>query len=263
MNYFKKQLCRAERSRGTWIDSLKVLDYARTDIVLRLALILMFSLPVLCAAQKTKRDSVTHFKVKYTNGDYKFFPADAYLFVGSKNRLKIINTKGKKFDVKLTNGSIKKTNDSLFTIEGLVDFGVTLLSVFETGAKGKKKLVLNKPFTVVSFPKVKFAGVACDSAMPAIMLAAGGLNIYYKNIGEKVPATSFKMEFYEKGKFTLDSSDNNRLSKKMLKYVEKLKPGSLVYLSAIKYKDPNGAEHTEPVYRVFIIDEGKAIKFTW
>lgn len=208
-----------------------------------------------------KPDSVTHFKVKYVTGDYKFFPADGYLFVGSKNKLRITNSRNSRFEVKLTNGSISKTNDSCFVIESLVNMGVTLISIFETDEKGKKKLVVNKPFTVVSFPKVKFANVACDSAMPALSLATGTMGVHYKSIGKKVPVTSFKMEFYEKDKFVLDSSVNNRLSKKMLAYVEKLKPGSLVYLSQIKYKDPNGAEHTDPIYRVFIIKENNTIKF--
>jgi len=211
-------------------------------------------------AQKTKKDSITHFKVKYITGDYKFTPADGYLFVGSKNKLKITNSRNSKFEVKVTNGKISKTNDSLFVIENLVNMGVTLVSIFEKDAKGKKKLVVNKPFTVVSFPQARFSGVACDSAMPALSLAAGTMSIYYKSTRQKVPVNGFKMEFYENDKFILDSSNNNRLSKKMLAYVEKLKPGSLVYLSEIKYNDPNGNPHIEPVYRVFIIKEGQ-IKF--
>jgi len=219
----------------------------------------MLALSLMGVAQK--KDSLTHFKVKYSNGDYKFFPADGYLFVGSKNKLKITNSRNGKFEAKVTNGAIKKINDTTFVIEGLVNMGVTLVSIFETDPKGKKKLVANKSFTVVSYPKVKFAGVACDSAMPAIMMAAGSMSVYYKSINKKVSVTGFKMEFYEKEKFTLDSSNNGRLSKKMLAYVEKLKPGSLVYLSDIKYKDPNGNEHTEAVYRVFIVPENKNIKF--
>ncbi len=194
-------------------------------------------------------------------GDYKFFPADAYLFVGAQNRLKITNNRNAKFEVKVTNGTVSRINDSTIVIDGLTDFGNTLISVYETGAKDKKKLVVNKPYIVVSYPKVKLAGVACDSAMPAIQMAAGGMSVHYKSLGSKVPVTSFKMEYYEKDKFVLDSSNNNRLSKKMLAYVEKLKPGSLVYMTDIKYKDPNGGEHREPIYRVFIISDKDVLKF--
>ncbi|HXB40492.1 MAG TPA: hypothetical protein VNZ49_08115 [Bacteroidia bacterium] len=249
-------LCRNVRSR--WLGNPRgVVGFVRAGSLLFLLFLFSFS----SYAQVTKTDSVTHFKVKYSDDDYKFFPEDGYLFAGSKNKLKITNTRGVKFEVKLTNGSITKSTDSIFTIEGLSNFGVTLVSIFETDMNGKKKLALNKPFTVVSFPKVKFGGVACDSTMPALILAVGTMSVYYKSINKKVPVTSFKMEFYEKEKFVSDSSANNRLSKKMMAYVEKLKPGSLVYLSNIKYKDPNGAEHTEPVYRVFIIKDKEVFKF--
>jgi hypothetical protein len=85
--------------------------------------------------------------------------------------------------------------------------------------------------------------------------------VYYKSIGKKMPVTGFKMEMFEKGKFTLDSTSGNRLSKKMLDYVSKIKPGSLVYLSDVHYKDPNGNEHTEPVFRVFIVPDKAVLKF--
>ena len=224
----------------------------------------LFSCLLSFAQKNTTIDSVVHFKVKYSNGDYKFFPADNYLFVGSQNKIKITNTKGKYFEVKLTNGSIKKIKgDSVYEIDGLVNMGNTLLSIYEKDVKGKKRIVLNKPFTVVAFPTVKFAGVRSDSAMPTIMLAAGSMYADYKSINKKIPVTSFKMEFYENEKFTLDSSLNNRLSKKMLAYVEKLKPGSLIYLTDIKYKTPNGGEKTEPIYRVFIIKEDEVLQFGW
>lgn len=217
----------------------------------------------LTAFSQTKQftDSVTHFKVKYTNADYTFFPADGYFFVNSKNKIRITNSRRTSFEIKLTNGAVTKINDSTFVIESLANMGSTLVSVFETDANGKKKLVANKPFTVVSYPKVKLAGVGCDSAAPAIKLAAGSLNVYYKSINTKVPVTGFTMELYQKEKFTLDSSGNNRLTKKMLAYLEKLKPGSLLYLSNIKYKDPNGNEQAEPVYRVFIIKENGVVGF--
>ena len=56
--------------------------------------------------------------------------------------------------------------------------------------------------------------------------------------------------------FTLDSSLNNRLSKKMLAYIGKLKPGSMVYFTNIKYKDPKGTETMVPIFRAFIIKQG-------
>ncbi len=211
--------------------------------------------------KKTSKDSVVHFKVKYLTADYKFFPADGYLFMSGKNNLKITNTRNAKFEVKLIGGEIRKgKTDSTFEISGLKKPGNVLICVYETDAKGKKKLVVNKPFTVVPYPKVKFAGVACDSALSTIMLAAGTISVHHKGLNLKIPASGFKMEFYENEKFVLDSSLNNRLSKKMLAYVEKLKPGSLVYITDIKYKDPNGNEHTEPIYRVFIVKEDKVLK---
>jgi hypothetical protein len=228
---------------------------------LRLMICLLLCLPALCRAQKLKKDSVTHFRVKYLTGDYTFTPADGYLFAGSKNRLRICNSRKAKFEVKASNGKVTRVNDSTFVIEGLATTGATLLSCFEPETGGKKKLVVNKPFTVVPYPRVKFAGVACDSAMPAIMLAAGSMGVYYKSIGKKMPVTGFKMEMFEKGKFTLDSTSGNRLSKKMLDYVSKIKPGSLVYLSDVHYKDPNGNEHTEPVFRVFIVPDKAVLKF--
>lgn len=245
--------------RGWWLGNPRgISGFARANYFL--LLFVVFSASAF-PQKKQATDSVAHFKVKYTTADYTFFPADAYLFVSNRNKIRITNSRHTAFEVKATNGSVTKVNDSTFVIDGLVNMGNTLVSIFETDASGKKKLVANKPYTVVSYPKVKFAGVPCDSAAPAIKLAAGSLNVYYKSTSQKVPVTSFKMEFYEKEKFVLDSSVNNRLSKKMLAYVEKLKPGSLLYLSNIKYKDPNGNEQTEPVYRVFIIKESGQIKF--
>lgn len=227
----------------------------------RTGILSLLFLTVVAKAQTSKTDSIAKFKVKFTNGDYRFLPADGYFFTGAKNKLRITNSRNARFEVKITNGKLVQDNDSMFVIDNLVNMGVTLVSVFEIGSKNKKKIVVNKPFTVVSFPKVRFGNVVCDSAMPALMMTVDGLNVHYKDIRKKVPATSFKMEFYENDKFILDSSTNNRLSKKMLAYVSKLKPGSLVYLSDIKYKDPNGTEHKEPVYRVFIIPEEKNVKF--
>lgn len=224
--------------------------------------LLILVTPVASAQNKSKPDSVIHYKVKFSNGDYTFTPADGYLFLRTKNRIKITNTKGKPFTAKLVGGNISKViGDSIFEIDGLIKPGNVLICLYEKDAKGKDKAVLNKPVTVVPYPKAKFAGVACDSAMPAIQLALGSFNIHYDALRMKVPVTSFKMEFYENGKFTLDSSNNNKLSKKMLQYVEKLKPGSLVYLSDIKYKDPNGKMQSEAVYRAFIIKEKPVLKF--
>jgi hypothetical protein len=225
----------------------------------RALLCVVFLCAIFCS--HAQKDSITHFKVKYTNADYTFTPADGYFFVGSKNKLKITNNRQCPFEVKASNGSVTKINDSTYVIDNLTDFGTTLLSVFERDTKGKKRITVNRPYSVVAHPNVRFSGVPCDSAMPAIKLATGTMSIYYKNINQKLPVTSFKMEFYEKDKFVLDSSFSNRLSKKMLAYIEKLKPGSLVYMSDIRYKDPNGTEHREPIYRVFIIPENKVMKF--
>lgn len=238
------------------------LGNARTTKQGRRALLCVVFLCLLSQLSKAQKDSITRYKVKFTNGDYTFTPADGYLFMNSKNKIKITNSRHYSFEVKLVGGSIKKiAGDSVFEIDGLVKPGNTLLSIYETDTKGKKRAVLNKPFTVIPYPKVKFSGVACDSACTALKLASGTMNIHYSGLNMKTPVTSFKMEFYEKDKFVLDSSFSNRLSKKMLAYIEKLKPGSLVYISDIRYKDPNGIEHREPIYRVFIIPENKVMKF--
>lgn len=225
---------------------------------------LFFILMVFCfgaSAQKNKTDSVIHFKVRYNNGDYRFIPADGYLFLRSRNKIRIINSKNKNFTVKLVGGSIKCiTGDSIFEIDNLLKPGNVLLSIYEKDGKGKDKLVLNKPFTVIPYPVARFAGVACDSALSPLKMATGCFTIHYPSLKMKVPVNSFKMEFYENKKFILDSSASNRLSKKMLKYVEKLKPGSVIYLSDIKYKDPNGNEQTEPIYRVFIVKDEQVLK---
>ena len=234
-----------------------------TNLLCSLWVCLLIIIASTCfAQQKINSDSVIHYKVKYSNNDYVFLPADNYLFVGGKNKITITNTKGKPFEVKLINGNIKKIQgDSVFEIEGLVNMGKALLSIYETDANGKRKPVLNKPYSVITYPIVKFGGVASDSAMPVIMLAAGGMYANYKSLNTKVPVTGFKMEFYENGKFTLDSSLNNRLSKKMLAYVGKLKPGSMVYFTEIKYKNPNGSEETAPIFRVFIIKQKDVTSF--
>jgi len=248
---YGEALSQGNNPRGAW-------RLARTCIFLSFLFFFLAGF----SQKRTSKDSITHFKVKYSNGDYKFFPADGYFFKSSKNKLKIINTKGNKFEVKIVGGTVKKTGgDSLFEFDGFIKTGNALVCIYETDSKGKKKAVLNKPFTVVAYPRAKFGGVPCDSALSALKLAVSSFEVHYTGLKMKVPVTSFKMEFYENGKFTIDSSTNNKLSKKMMAYVEKLKPGSLVYLSDIKYKDPNGNEHTEAVYRAFIIPENKTLKF--
>src|SRR5687768_8231494 len=59
-------------------------------------------------AYSQKADTITKFKVKYITGDYRFFPADGYLFAGNKNKLQITNSRNARFEVKLTNGSAQK-----------------------------------------------------------------------------------------------------------------------------------------------------------
>lgn len=227
-----------------------------------LALLALLAPGLPSVAQKTKKDTISKFTVRSASSDYRFTPADGYLFAGSKNRLKITNDGKRKFEVRIVGATIKKAgNDSMFEIDGFIKPGNTLLCIYETGAKRKKKAVLNKPISVIAYPKARFGGVRCDSAISALRLATSTFSVHYPALKMKVPVTSFKMELYEKGRFTLDSSSGNRLSKKMLAYVEKLKPGSIVYLTDIRYKDPNGNEHTETVFRAFIIPDNKTLKF--
>lgn len=229
---------------------------------MQFAWLALFAFSLSCIAQKIKVDSISKFRVRPFSSEYQITPADGYLFKSSKNKLKIVNSTKRKFEVKMIGGAIKKCgNDSFFEVDGLTKTGNALLCIYETDARGKKRLVLNKPMSVIPYPKAKFGGVACDSAISALRLATGTFNVHYTGLKIKVPVTSFKMELYEQGKFTLDSSSSNRLSKKMLAYVEKLKPGSIVYLTDIRYKDPNGNEHTERVFRAFIIPDNKILKF--
>lgn len=227
-----------------------------------LALLALLALWLPGRAQESKKDTISKFTVRTARTDYRFTPADSYLFTGCRNKLKITNAGKRKFEVRIVGAAIKKCgNDSMFEIDGFVKPGNALLCIYETDANGKKKAVLNKPVSVVPYPKARFGGVACDSAMSALRLATSTFNIHYPALKMKVPVTSFKMELYENGKFTLDSATGNRLNKKMLVYLEKLKPGSIVYFTDIRYKDPNGNKHTEGVFRVFIIPENKTLKF--
>ncbi|MEO6303093.1 MAG: hypothetical protein ABIP51_07955, partial [Bacteroidia bacterium] len=186
---------------------------------------------------------------------------DNYLFIGYDNHIKVLaNPKATPFTCGITNGKVTTLTDSTFVIKNLLPV-TTLLSVYVKDKNGKPKLALNKPYAYVPFPTIKISGVKCDSAITRLMLAAGTFYAEFKNIG-KFQVKSFKMDMYINKEFVQDSSSTGRLTKKMLEYISSSKSGSLLYFKDLKFGTADGVPKTEPIYRVFLIDDNKsALKF--
>ena len=231
----------------------------KARIKLTLAFILLVSF---CNAQKDT-SKVLHYVVKGSSASYKIFPEDNYLFVGCKNKVKITALgNNKNFEVKITNGNINNTdNDSIYYIKDLVP-GTALLSIYAVGKNKVKKLVLNKQYKVIDYPKLSYSGYYCDSAITRLMLMAGSLYTVYEKNSARIEVKSFKMEIIENDDFITDSTSNNRLSKKMRNYLEKMSPGSIIYIKDVKYHLADGTIKTEPIFRLFIDrDEKRPIEF--
>ena len=205
-----------------------------------------------CIAQQDT-SKILHYIVKGSSTNYKIFPEDNYLFVECRNKIKITATgKNKISEVKITNGTITKTAiDSIYVITQLIP-GTALLSIYETGKDGKKKVIMNKEYIVVDYPKLNYNGTRCDSVITRLMLNGGMLYaVYDKKLG-RIDVAGFKMDILENGKITTDSTTGNRVSKKMRAYVYNLKEGSIVYIKDVKYYKADGTLKVEPIFRMFI-----------
>jgi len=198
-------------------------------------------------AQKTP---VATFKISTTN--FTIFPREQYVYVGLENRIKITcKPKGLPFICKVSNGKLKKINDSIYVISSPLPIQ-SLLSICQVDSKGKELVITTKYFDFIPFPIVKFMGIKSDSATNRMGLAMGNFQIEYKR-KRKVPVKSFKIEIYNDNKIYVDSTQGNRLSKRMLQETYKLLPGMVVTFSNFTYQAPDGSLQTEPFFRMFII----------
>ena len=214
------------------------------------SLIFTFIIVSLTIAQKDSINKIPTFKLVAVN--FNFFPKDNHLFICTENKIKIIVKPKIAFNCGVSNGIIKKINDSIYTINNTLPVN-TLLSIYTKDARGKEHLVVTKEYKFSNFPVVKLAKVKSDSAINKMMLAVGS---FYVEVKKQVfPVVAFKMELIENDQVILDSTVGCRLSKKMLKYTSTQKPGSILYFSDIKYRLPDGRILVEPMYRVFIIPE--------
>ncbi len=197
-----------------------------------------------------QKSAVATFKISATN--FSIFPREQYVYVGLENRIKITcKPKGIAFTCKVSNGKLKKINDSIYVISSPLPIQ-TLLSICRTDSKGKEHVITTKYYDFIPFPIVKFMGMKSDSATNRMGLAMGNFQIEYKGKG-KVPVKSFKIEIYNNNKIYSDSTQGNRLSKRMLQETYKLRPGMVVTFSDFTYQAPDGSIKTEPFFRMFII----------
>jgi hypothetical protein len=226
-------------------------------MTIRLSIVIYFTFlhSMLLCGQTDSTKKIVKFKL--TAPSYNIFPADKFLFIGYDNHIKIIVSPANiNYSCSITNGKIKKTTDSTYVIYNNLPVK-TLLSIYTKDYKGKEVISLNKEYTYVPFPSIKISGVKCDSAITKLMLAAGTFYAEFKGIG-KYQVNNFKMEIYENKKFIEISSVSGRLSKKMLEYLNKLKAGTLLTFKDLKFTTSDGVAKTEPIYRVFLIDDKNA-----
>ncbi len=207
-------------------------------------------------AQKTP---VATFKISSTN--FSIFPREQYVYVGLENRIKITSKpRGIPFVCKISNGKLKKINDSIYIISSPLPIQ-TLLSICRVDSKGKEHVITTKYYDFIPFPIIKFMGIKSDSATNRMGLAMGNFQVEYKGKG-KIPVKSFKIEIYSNSKTYIDSTQGNRLSKRMLQETYKLRPGMVVTFSDFRYQAPDGSLQTEPFFRMFIIaDDPNPINF--
>ena len=220
--------------------------------------IILFTFCFVVSMGQSTEGEILKYQVKGSSSQYDIFPKDSYLFQNCKNKIKITSLgKNKIADVKITNGTITKSDsDSTYIISGLTK-GMALLSIYEKGKDGKNKVALNKEYSVVPYPKLNYNGTKCDSAITRLMLIGGRFYaIYNKKI--IIPVKGFTMEILENNKFIEDTSLSNVVTNKMRIYVKDLKPGSIIYLKNIKHTAPNGHDVVDPIFRVFIGPDEKA-----
>jgi hypothetical protein len=216
------------------------------------------------AQNKNKTDNTPQLIVKgLPDNEYTITPKDYYLFKGCVNQIQITAKDTTRIaEITISNGTIKRTGTAHSYEISELNAGIAMLSIYEKGPKGKKLLVKNKQYTVTDFPKLKYAGVRCDSAISSFMLCGGLFMAQDKETKMRTPVMSFKMDIVEDNQLKIDSTNSNKLSKSMRKYVSGLKTGSLVYMTDIKYKLPDQSVHTVPVFRLFIVNkEGQTVGF--
>lgn len=207
----------------------------------------------------SQKTSVTTFKISATN--ISIFPREQFVYVGLENRIKVsCKPKGIPFSCKVSNGKLKKINDSVFVISSPLPIQ-TLLSIYQVDSKGKEHVISTKIYDFIPFPIVRFMGIKSDSATNRMGLAMGNFQIEYQG-KKKIPVKSFKIEIYNNNKIYADRTLGNRLSKKMLHETYKLRPGMVVTFSDFTYQAPDGSIQTEPFFRMFIIaDDPNPINF--
>ncbi len=186
------------------------------------------------------------------------FPADNYLFMESKNRIKVRISNGEISKVTFAGGTISGA-DSIYIVE-VSTGGKALLSVYEKTSTGREKLAFNKEYLIVPYPQANFNGVRNDSLIDKLSLMGGFLKAN-NSLGYGIKIISFKMLIEKEGKFMMDSIDGNRLSKEMRMYVNRLRNGSVALIEEIKYVDPYGAEQIIPALRLFVVEPEKPIMF--
>jgi hypothetical protein len=229
-----------------------------------LLLFFLCAVSVVHAQKKSDKEDIPVFKVSGAkNNEYVITPGDFYLFAGCSNKIRIqAKDTSRIAEVSLSNGKIKKTGGSgMYQISGLVP-GISLLSIYEKGPKGKKVPVKNWKFQVVDYPNLKFAGSTCDSVISTLMLCGGRFMARIDAEDLATPVKSFTMDILGKEGFREEVSNSCKLSPAMRQYAKKLKDGDLVYLRNIKYLMPDGKEKTEPIFRLFILNpKGKVRGF--
>jgi hypothetical protein len=217
--------------------------------------ILLIAPGVFCLAQK-QDNKIPVLKITgLRENEYTITPKDYYLFGGCSNKIMIeTNDTTRIAEISLSNGKIiRKGPKHGYEISDLKP-GITLLTIYERAPGGKKTPVKNKQYQVTDYPKLKFAGVRCDSAISTLMLCGGLFMAEDKETKMRIPVMSFKMDIMEKGVLKIDSVMGNKLSKSMREYVSSLSSGKLIYLTDIKYKLPDNSIHKVPVFRLYLIN---------
>ena len=219
----------------------------------KIKIVLVFVLLVsFCKAQKDT-SKILHYVVNGSSSNYKVFPEDNYLFVLCRNKIKITSVGPNQIlEVKINNGTITKTTiDSIYLIKDLIP-GTAMLSIYAKGKDGKKKLVMNKEYNVIDYPKLSYNGSKCDSSITRLMLNGGMFYALYEKKLGKVDVAGFKMDIWDNGKIVTDSSTNNRVSKKMRSYIVNTKPGTILYLRDVKFYLADGTLKVVPIFRLFL-----------
>ncbi|MEI7596961.1 MAG: hypothetical protein WCK02_14530 [Bacteroidota bacterium] len=211
-----------------------------------------------CSVAQVDTTKVIEYNIKGVKSNYRVWSAYEFLFAGCNNTI-IIATKGENriSEVKATNGAVFKTKkDSVFLLTKLIP-GTTLITIYERGLDGKNKIIANQKFEVIDYPKLYFNGIKSDSVISKILLCGGSFYTEYAKAEIRVDVSKFKMDILENNGFVTDSSDGNRLSKRMRMYVSTLKEGSIVILKDIEYLSLDGQKKTAAVFRLFLAKEEK------